>query len=38
MEIIELLQELGFSKKHAEVFLILYKYGTSPASFIGKML
>lgn len=38
MQIIELLQELGFSKKHAEVFIILYKYGARPASFIAKMI
>jgi len=38
METIELLEELGFSKKHAEVFLILYKYGARPASFVAKMI
>lgn len=38
MQIIELLQTIGLSKKHAEVFILLYQYGAKPASSIGKML
>ncbi len=38
MQITELLQNIGLSKKHAEVFILLYKYGASPASFIARML
>lgn len=38
MQITELLQHVGLSKKHAEVFVLLYTYGAKPASVIARML
>lgn len=38
MAILDLLQEIWLSKKHAEVFILLYKYGSKPASIIAQIL
>jgi len=38
MQLNKLLTELGFSDKHTEIFLLLYQYGSKPASTIAKMI
>ena len=38
MEIKSLLKELWLAEKHADVFILLYKYGSKPASTIAQML
>ena len=37
-DIHQLLDQLGFSRKQAEVFVLLYKYGPKPASSVAKMM
>lgn len=38
MELKKLLQEIWLSEKHAEVFILLYKYGSKPASTTAQIL